>query len=528
MFSDAAIKVVHLDLLLPKLPPSLIVLTGPKLRAAAVVVNGQLIDAVWVDDQSKAAGEGAAMAIMGAREGTVSGYRLEDSKVAEAVTMLWRCPERYGNLSLDWLNVDKFLDSLAGERRDCALVVSGPEPGVALFMAGELVGVYSMSHRQPAVAMDRVRQLLTGSGTLSILQRAGDKPVGRTLQESDYHVVTLPEPVAEEPQVSFETAATEMVPEHAADFNPDPPAHEPAADLPLPAWMTPATETVEPEPVAGNGSPVVAEPEPPVFVPEPQPAPQPEPEIAAAAPEPAVPYAPEPVAPAAPEVPAAYEPPPYEPPAYEPPAYVEPTPDPTAPDIAHPPFPGPNDPAPWLQQAEPASPAFERYTPGGGDPSPPPQHQPEPPLHPGFGTPGLGQFAAHGAPQDAPQAPEMAPPPAAWQPAAPAEPANEGYFANFSGAPQHDGGAPAAPDDPANVEFDTIRNDLIQIGVLWLGDKDVSRVAEMIRTTTPTVESFVHTIEEIKGLTVEGHDPSVIRAMAREMQYHAAEFLSGA
>ena len=246
MFSDAAVNVVHLDLLLPKLPPSLIVLTGPKLRAAAVVVNGQLIDAVWVDDQAKAAGEGAAMAIMGAHHGRLSGYKLENSRVAEALTMLWRCPSRYSDLSLEWLDAGVFLERLAREKRDCALLVNGPEPGVALFMGGEMVATYTVGQRQPTSSLDVIEKLLSGPGTLSILQRSGDKPIGRSISESDYHISPTRAPDVEEqpePTVSFEDAASELVPEHAADFSPG--TEHPTSDeeLPMPEWMLPQEDT---------------------------------------------------------------------------------------------------------------------------------------------------------------------------------------------------------------------------------------------------------------------------------------------
>ena len=80
LWAEASAGVVHLDVLVPSLPDALVVLTGPRLRAAAVVVRQQLIDAVWVDEEERTMGEAAAMALMGARQGTVSGYRLEESQ----------------------------------------------------------------------------------------------------------------------------------------------------------------------------------------------------------------------------------------------------------------------------------------------------------------------------------------------------------------------------------------------------------------------------------------------------------------
>ena len=77
---------------LAELPPSILILTGAKLRAAAVVSGGDLIDAVWLDSDDHARGETAGMALLGATKGSLAGYALDDPRVAEALTMLWRLP----------------------------------------------------------------------------------------------------------------------------------------------------------------------------------------------------------------------------------------------------------------------------------------------------------------------------------------------------------------------------------------------------------------------------------------------------
>jgi hypothetical protein len=104
LWADGSAAIVHLDQLLPQLPDCLVVLTGARLRAAAIVVRGSIIDAVWVDDEDQASGETAAMALIGAREGRISGYRLEDASIAEALTLLWRCPYAYESMPLEWLD----------------------------------------------------------------------------------------------------------------------------------------------------------------------------------------------------------------------------------------------------------------------------------------------------------------------------------------------------------------------------------------------------------------------------------------
>jgi len=446
MFSDAAVNVVHLDLLLPKLPPSLIVLTGPKLRAAAVVVNGQLIDAVWVDDQAKAAGEGAAMAIMGAHDGRLSGYKLEDSRVAEAITMLWRCPSRYNDLSLEWLDAESFLERLAREKRDCALIVNGPEPGVALFMGGEMVATYTLGQREPTSSMDIIEKLLSGPGTLSILQRSGDKPIGRSISEGEYHVAAaakLDTATISEPTVSFEDAASVLVPEHAADFSPGT-EHPPASEhnLPMPQWMLPHQE--EQATVVPIDDTEASE-----------------------------------------QTEASYE--------SIPAAATEPE----------------EEEDEYGTEATPLEARTDALTAEGAD---------------GNQTLDDLPYASVTEPPASDQT-ESSEELQGWSVVeSPASAAPTNFLTDFA---SHQLDESDANETSTSVDFNTIRNDLIQIGVLWLGENDVATVSEMIRNTEPTVEAFVATIDAIKAMSVEGHDPSVVRAMAREMHYHAAEYLSG-
>jgi hypothetical protein len=76
-------------------------------------------------------------------------------------------------------------------------------------------------------------------------------------------------------------------------------------------------------------------------------------------------------------------------------------------------------------------------------------------------------------------------------------------------------------------DFDTVKADLIQIGALWLGTDGVGPVAEMLERARPTIADVMATIDSIKDLALPGFEPSVVQAMAREMYYHAAEYLSG-
>jgi hypothetical protein len=364
-------------------------------------------------------------------------------------------------LSLEWLDAESFLERLAREKRDCALLVNGPEPGVALFMGGEMVATYTLGQREPTSSIDIIEKLLSGPGTLSILQRSGDKPIGRSIKEGDYHVAaaaTLDTATVSQPTVSFEDAAAELVPEHAADFSPGM-EHAPVAeqDLPMPDWMLPHQEAAETGPAAEieiSEDPYVAD----------------EPEE------------------------------------------LEVTAESGQPDAAE-----ESEPE-WVMHAE----SSETETPAA-------EVQIETDAigsENGDGYQSLDDLADQSV--EEPGAAPLEGDSPGWSvveaaAAAPATPTT--FLTDFASHQVTE--SDAAESSTSSIDFDTIRNDLIQIGVLWLGENDVAAVSEMIRNTDSTVEAFVATIDAIKAMSIEGHDPSVVRAMAREMHYHAAEYLSG-
>ena len=187
LWADASASVVHLDLMLPSLPDALVVLTGPKLRAAGVVVRHQLIDAVWVEEADRTIGETAAMALMGARQGSVSGYRLENPRLGEALTMLWRCPAVYREMPASWVNTDSLLMDLEGRNGDAAILISGGVHGVALVAGGALVGVYTETERQPVASLERLAALLRAPGArVTLRQNPEEMPVDQ-MPETAYH-----------------------------------------------------------------------------------------------------------------------------------------------------------------------------------------------------------------------------------------------------------------------------------------------------------------------------------------------------
>jgi hypothetical protein len=75
-----------------------------------------------------------------------------------------------------------------------------------------------------------------------------------------------------------------------------------------------------------------------------------------------------------------------------------------------------------------------------------------------------------------------------------------------------------------DVDIEVLRTALTDIAMLWLGN-DAAPVAEAIAVTRPGVDDFVSSIAAIGKMEIPGHASPVIRAMSREMHYHAAEML---
>jgi len=161
---------VGLPHMLPGIVSGLVTLNGPRLSAAGIIDRGQIVDAVWVDDQDRARGEAAAMALLGAREGTLAGIRLPGAEIAGALTMLWRLSVEQRHLDPHWLDPPSFLDSLSREGSDRVVMIGGPSQAVGLFVAGRLAGMYSSADRHLSSDPQRFRGLLAhAEGRLTIL-----------------------------------------------------------------------------------------------------------------------------------------------------------------------------------------------------------------------------------------------------------------------------------------------------------------------------------------------------------------------
>jgi hypothetical protein len=184
------------------MPPSILILTGAKLRAAAVVSGGDIIDAVWLDADDHARGETAALALLGATKGSLAGYALDDPRVAEALTMLWRLPPAVSGVELSWLDPASMLAAFRSDGLDRVLVIDAPVRGIALFSRGGLAAVYSETQRSAVASPERLRSLLSQArGRLTVMERkprplAADAAVRPATSAHDFFEVAEPETAA--------------------------------------------------------------------------------------------------------------------------------------------------------------------------------------------------------------------------------------------------------------------------------------------------------------------------------------------
>lgn len=462
LWFDAAANVVHLEVLVSRLPNSLIVLTGPTRRAAALVADGSIVDAVWVDGEAGLLGEDAAHALMSVGDGRVSGYRIDDLRLVAAIPMLWRGERLSGALPARWLDAEDTVAEVRGSGRSCALLVDGEEPGAALFHDGELVAVYTAQRRRPASTTTALRSLLHSPGARVTVVGCTDVAEGTELNDESFHLFIAREdtstaavtPAAEDP-------STAPAPEAMATPHGD----QPAVDVAVPPGDEPAVAVAEPhgdEPDEAVGAP--HRDELPLFALS---GAVDEPHAAVAAVEPGV------------ELPA------------------------PAPDVA--------------------SPVVDMFT-------------LEPASLAGEAEPSVAEF----------ETAEATPAPAAAAPApAPVSPET----VDTADLPVLIGDEPSWTDDAASapttqvdathlqpiefvparldIDIDALRTELSDIAAVWLGADDATPVAASIAAARPGVDDFVSAIAAIASMNIPGHEHAVVRAMAREMHFRAAEVLCG-
>lgn len=123
LWADVPANVVHLDVLLQSLPTVLVSFNGPDVRAACIVIHGQIADGLYVDRNGSRKGAAAARALLSAPEGLVSAYEI-DEITAEALPLLWRSRVAYRDMDIRWLEPHAFLEALRADGEDRAVIVS--------------------------------------------------------------------------------------------------------------------------------------------------------------------------------------------------------------------------------------------------------------------------------------------------------------------------------------------------------------------------------------------------------------------
>lgn len=191
LWSDAAANIVHLDLLLSRLPDSMIEVRDVGLRAVALIVGGSISDAVWVDDRRMVCGEAAAAIILEGGRGHVSGYAVDDPRVALCLPLLWRGTPVIDAVAVADAGVSALLEHVEVSGANAVMLVEGATTGAALFADGALVGVYSHTRPRPVASSTALRALLEPRDALLTLLTA---PGGPSLAEAPSPAAALAAP----------------------------------------------------------------------------------------------------------------------------------------------------------------------------------------------------------------------------------------------------------------------------------------------------------------------------------------------
>ena len=148
--------------LIVSLPTSLIVLTSEEFRAAAIVFEGTIVEALYVSSGEKIMGRAAAKALLESPKGVFSVYALEEALVP-AIEALWRMPVKYPELKSSWLNTEEFLGDLLNLPGDRAILLNNKERwGVVIIIDGAIRCSYTTEEMEPTASMEGFYSILEG------------------------------------------------------------------------------------------------------------------------------------------------------------------------------------------------------------------------------------------------------------------------------------------------------------------------------------------------------------------------------
>jgi hypothetical protein len=263
LWSDEIANVFNLSAVVPRMPNSLVVLTSANARAAAVVTDGAIVDAVWVSADEGLLGDDAAEALMQAAEGTLTAYMSDDPRLAAVLPLLWRWPRLGPSFPTAWLHTDDLVAEMRTSRRTCALLVASADPGMALFNDGALVGAFTTAHPWPGKSIAALWNLLHTPGSrVTVIGDSGPAATAEPTDDDEPQAVTArrrPSRATAARRAAAVTAAEELattptVEEPVAAMAVEEPAAAPMVEDP------PATADHELSLGAGIDEPSVAEP----------------------------------------------------------------------------------------------------------------------------------------------------------------------------------------------------------------------------------------------------------------------------
>ena len=184
--------------LIVSLPTSLIVLTSEEFRAAAIVFEGTIVEALYVSSGEKIMGRAAAKALLESPKGVFSVYALEEALVP-AIEALWRMPVKYPELKSSWLNTEEFLGDLLNLPGDRAILLNNKERwGVVIIIDGAIRCSYTTEEMEPTASMEGFYSILEGESEKLITVIEGYPSEGEEVGEELFHEKANQE--AEEPQ----------------------------------------------------------------------------------------------------------------------------------------------------------------------------------------------------------------------------------------------------------------------------------------------------------------------------------------
>lgn len=89
LWSEELATLVNFEVIVSHLRDTLLLLRAPDRWAAALVADGEIVEALWADDTGVLVGDEAGRALLDGSTGTLSAHRVDDPRVVAALAVLW-------------------------------------------------------------------------------------------------------------------------------------------------------------------------------------------------------------------------------------------------------------------------------------------------------------------------------------------------------------------------------------------------------------------------------------------------------